>query len=125
MVLVCRSPILDEKRPKFKPDPEWTIKGIKAMMKLWWKRFTHTLPPLDPPRDDHYGVRWGVRFSTLTGALVVVMYMILSEIQIKRNTVLDGEDEIWTFSQVSVPSSLKALSSDHPHRFRLPLSSSL
>lgn len=126
MVLVCRSPVLDEKRPKFKhpktPESGPTLQRAKDTINLWWKRFTHALPPLDPPRDDDYGVRWLISLSTTTGALVVLAYIILSETQIKRNTVLDGEGQIWTFSQVSVPLPLKITSSDWLHCFRPPLS---
>lgn len=90
MVLVCRSPILDE--PHFKPA---LARGTL------WERVVQRLPDLDPPRDRHYAVRWLIRISTASGALVVLMYIILSETQISRNQVLSGENEFWTFSQVS------------------------
>ncbi|KAG8986978.1 hypothetical protein FRB94_002316 [Tulasnella sp. JGI-2019a] len=92
LVLSCRSPVHDER-----PD----LRNLKIIegVKRFWKHVVLRIPDPNPKYDRHYWTRWGIRISTLTASLVVLMYIIMSEMQIKRNVVLSGENQFWTFSQ--------------------------
>lgn len=98
LVLTCRSPVHNEPWVDRIRIQSGTAPGRRAI--LLWRKLLLRLPAPDPPHDEHYIVRWGIRFSIVFATLVVIMYMVLTETQIRVNQVLSGENEFWTFSQV-------------------------
>lgn len=58
---------------------------------------------IDPKstNDEHALARLLNRISNGVAGMVVLMFIIISERQIKVNNVLPGENNLWSFSQVS------------------------
>lgn len=50
--------------------------------------------------DEHYVSRWWIRLSQIIAFSIVAVFVGLSERQIVINTVLQGENEVFSFSQV-------------------------
>lgn len=50
--------------------------------------------------DPYQSTRWRIRLSQFVGFVVVVYLIVLSELQIRANHILPGEDDMWSFSQV-------------------------
>ncbi|KAG8863339.1 hypothetical protein FRB96_008831 [Tulasnella sp. 330] len=92
LVLTCTSPVHDER-------PDLRHMQTKDGATRFWRTFVLRLPDLTIKVDRYYWMRWLIRISTVSATLVVLMYIIMSETQIKKNVVLSGESNFWTFSQ--------------------------
>lgn len=103
MVFSCRSPVHDEHVPHHFHTPEDA--DFKTRLTVFGKVLWHFVPPLVPKRDHLYAARWGIRISKVVAIIVVIVFMVLSEVQIHLNLVLSGENQLWSFSQVRKTSS--------------------
>ncbi|KAG9018851.1 hypothetical protein FRB90_008964 [Tulasnella sp. 427] len=95
MVFSCTSKIHETpvdycKVEESKGDTLGDIIGYRARC---WKHFLY------PKGSDDLVERWMIRISQLVALVIVIGFIIISELQIRANQVLSGENEILSFSQ--------------------------
>lgn len=72
-----------------------SLKGKLLYQVESWKYFLY------PKQSRNLAERWLIRISQSVALAIVLGFIVYSELQIRANNLLSGEDEIWSFSQVS------------------------
>ncbi|KIO28097.1 hypothetical protein M407DRAFT_72334, partial [Tulasnella calospora MUT 4182] len=98
MVFSCTNPVHQLPRPSVADVPENQPKTLRGRM-----RQASMFVRIDAknPNDEHAMARLMNRISNAVAGMVVLMFIIISERQIKVNNVLPGENNLWSFSQLA------------------------
>ncbi|KAG8986203.1 hypothetical protein FRB90_004149 [Tulasnella sp. 427] len=98
MVFSCTNPVHQLPRPSVTEVPENQPKTLRGRM-----RQASMFVRIDKSsqKDEHALARMLNRLSNAVAGLVVLMFIVISERQIKVNNVLPGENILWSFSQLA------------------------
>lgn len=98
MVFSCTNPVHQLPRPSVAVVPEGQPRTLRGRM-----RQASMFVRIDTKNtnDEHALARLLNRISNGVAGMVVLMFIIISERQIKVNNVLPGENNLWSFSQLA------------------------
>ncbi|KAG8895457.1 hypothetical protein FRC01_012352, partial [Tulasnella sp. 417] len=94
MVFSCTNPVHQIPRPSVADVPEnRTLRGRMRQASMYVR--------VKDTNDQHAAARLLNRISNAVAGMVVLMFLVISEKQIKVNNVLPGENNLWSFSQLA------------------------